>query len=49
MCTLIAAGAVLLGQAESANYSYSELSYVSAKLYRGGFGGLGGKCPPHNS
>ena len=22
------------GQAESANYSYSELSYVSAKLYR---------------
>ena len=40
MCTLIAAGAVLLGQAESANYSYSELSYVSAKLYRGrGFGG----------
>ena len=25
---------VQLGQAESANYSYSELSYVSAKLYR---------------
>ena len=24
---------VLLGQAESANYSYSELSYMSAKLY----------------
>ena len=23
-----------LGQAESANYSYSELSYVSEKLYR---------------
>ena len=38
---LIAAGSVLLGQAESANYSYmySELSYVSAKWYRGGFGG----------
>ena len=30
MCMLL----VLLGQAESANYSYSELSYVSAKLYR---------------
>ena len=44
MCTtLIAAGVVLLGQAESANYSYSELSH------RGGFtGGLGGTChvPP---
>ena len=25
---------VQLGQAELANYSYSELSYVSAKLYR---------------
>ena len=24
----------MLGQAESANYSYSELSYASAKLYR---------------
>ena len=30
MCTLL----VLLGQAESAKCSYSELSYVSAKLYR---------------
>ena len=32
VCTLL----VQLGQAdhESANYSYSELSYVSAKLYR---------------
>ena len=30
MCTLL----VLLGQAKSANCSYSELSYVSAKLYR---------------
>ena len=30
MCTLL----VLLGQAELANYSYSELSNVSAKLYR---------------
>ena len=30
MCTLL----VLLSQAELANYSYSELSYVSAKLYR---------------
>ena len=32
MCTLL----VLLGQAtaKSANYSYSELSYMSAKLYR---------------
>ena len=50
MCTLIAAGAVLLGQTESANYSYSELSH------RGGFtGGAGGHVPPlttaniHNS
>ena len=42
MCTLITAGAVLLCQAESANYSYSELSYVLAKLYRGGFRGGGG-------
>ena len=30
MCTLL----VLLGQTELANYSYSKLSYVSAKLYR---------------
>ena len=30
MCMLL----VQLGQAELANYSYSELSYVSAKLYR---------------
>ena len=29
VCTLL----VQLGQADSANYSYSELSYVSAKLY----------------
>ena len=44
MCTLIAAGAVLLGQTESV--SYSELSYVSARLYRGRFRGLGGHVPP---
>ena len=38
--TLIAAGAVLLGQADSANYSYSELSH------RGGFtGGARGHVP----
>ena len=34
MCTLL----VQFGQAESANYSYSELSYVSAKLYRSSVG-----------
>ena len=47
MCMLIAAGAVLLaiGQAESANYNYSELSYVSAKLYRGRFRGARGHVP----
>ena len=35
MCALLAI--VQLGEAESANYSYSELSYVSAKLYRSSF------------
>ena len=34
MCTLL----IQLGQAESANYSYSELSYMSAKLYRSSVG-----------
>ena len=32
------AARIQLGQAESANYSYSELSYVSAKLYRSSVG-----------
>ena len=34
MCTLL----IQLGQAKSVNYSYSELSYVSAKLYRSSVG-----------